>query len=384
MRIRERDGKDFDVPVFDLDSDGSATQDDAGMVPDHVVDDAAGVYPKVPLPGSLEVPVPHVHDDDDLETLPGIRTPDRLSPRGLVAETPEKTERPPRRETALERDAKKARSCEPKPPSGRPLEAAPRYAGNQAGLGATQMDDDLDQAQAQAVPFPPSPANPAWVQALLTGMSSLNQKQDSLHSTFRQLHEIVDVHAKRIHQLTEAHQNNATLHENTLARLASLETEVRELKSKSRSVSPVAPRSPVGSGAPYPRSGNHVGGREEPPENPSDMAVVFGGWLDARRSEIQAEVDEINSPLVRSTFSRLNLKLNDEMPIHEARHIQTRVVSTLKQASWKSQIPGSQDRVLWALPHRSAEKRNRIKAINYNHQGIPLESGRQSWEECYH
>ena len=98
--------------------------------------------------------------------------------------------------------------------------------------------------------------------------------------------------------------------------------------------------------------------------------------MDARRSEIQSEVEavlkslklseyvaEINIPFVRSTFSRPNLKLNDEMLIHEARHIQTHVVSTLKQASWKSQLPGSQDRVLWALPHRSAEKRNRIKAI---------------------
>ena len=86
-------------------------------------------------------------------------------------------------------------------PAGRPLEAAPLYAGNQAGLEATQMDDDLDQAQAQtqAGPFPSSPANPSWVQALLmgmsslnqkqvqallTGMSCLNQKQDSLRSTF--------------------------------------------------------------------------------------------------------------------------------------------------------------------------------------------------------
>ena len=70
-------------------------------------------------------------------------------------------------------------------------------------------------------------------------MSSLNQKQDSLHSTFRQLHDTVDVHAKRIiHQLTEAHQNSATLHENILARLQSLAVEVKELRSRSRSVQP--------------------------------------------------------------------------------------------------------------------------------------------------
>ena len=124
------------------------------------------------------------------------------------------------------------------------------------------MDDDLDQAQTAQAPFPASSTNPHWVQALLTGVSSLNQKQDSLHSTFRQLHDTVDVHAKRIHQLTEAHQNNATLHENTLARLISLETEVRELRAKSRSVSPVAPRSPGASRAPSPRARNGGGGPE--------------------------------------------------------------------------------------------------------------------------
>ena len=84
MRIRERDGKDFDVPVFDLDSEGSTNQDDAGlMVPDRVVDDAARVYPKVPLPVSLEVPIPHVHDDDDDE-LQTLLKPLRLFWKGML------------------------------------------------------------------------------------------------------------------------------------------------------------------------------------------------------------------------------------------------------------------------------------------------------------
>ena len=132
MRIRERDGKDFDVPVFDLDSDGSVAPDDAGLMTDHVVDDA-GVYPRGSLRECLEVPVPSAHDDDDLETLAGICTPDKLPPRGPV-ETSEKTERPPRRETILERDTKKALTCFGKPPPvGGPLEAAPLYAGKQAG-----------------------------------------------------------------------------------------------------------------------------------------------------------------------------------------------------------------------------------------------------------
>ena len=51
LRIRERDGKDFDVPVFDLDPKGSASHDDAGLMRHDVVDNAAGVNPKSRGPG---------------------------------------------------------------------------------------------------------------------------------------------------------------------------------------------------------------------------------------------------------------------------------------------------------------------------------------------
>ena len=51
------------------------------------------------------------------------------------------------------------------------------------------------------------------------------------------------------------------------------------------------------------------------------------------------------------------------MPIQEARDVQNHIQQTLKKASWKSRIDGNKDRVLWSLPHRSAEMRNKIKAI---------------------
>ena len=142
---------------------------------------------------------------------------------------------------------------------------------------------------------PPSPhaseaSNPPWVQALLTGMSALNQKQDSLHARFRQLHQTVDEHAQKLHRLTDAQQNNSTLHEHTLTRLQ----KVKDVRSRSRSVSPVPlPKSPALSRAPSPRAGRGNVGCEEPADNFSDMVVVLGGWLEARRSEIVAEVETI-------------------------------------------------------------------------------------------
>ena len=72
-------------------------------------------------------------------------------------------------------------------------------------------------------------------------------------------------------------------------------------------------------------------------------------------------VAEVVVPFVRSTVARLSLKLNDDMPIQEARNIQNHIVQTLRKAAWKSCIVGSKDRALWSLQHRSAEKRNKIK-----------------------
>ena len=120
----------------------------------------------------------------------------------------------------------------------------------------------------------------------------------------------------------------------------------------------------------------HRSGRDEAPENPADLAVVLGGWKEARRSEIQSEVEqflqklglqvhvsEIVIPFVRSIFACLNLNIAPNTALPEARRLQTNLVAELKGAGLKSEIKGSRGVDLWALPHRTAEKRNRIKAI---------------------
>ena len=78
---------------------------------------------------------------------------------------------------------------------------------------------------------------------------------------------------------------------------------------------------------------------------------------------LQVHVSEIVIPFVRSTFARLNLSIAPNTTLPEARRLQTNLVAELKGAGLKSEIEGSRGVDLWALSHRTAEKRNRIKAI---------------------
>ena len=211
------------------------------------------------------------------------------------------------------------------------------------------------------------------MRALLTGMSSLNQKQDCMQNSFSTLSATVSDHSHKIDRLTKAHQDNDDLHAHTLTRLQALEGEVKALARHARSPSPAlsgGARSPLRGRSPTPL-GQRTG-REEVPENPADLAVVLGGW----RSEIQGEVEgllrklglqvhvsEIVIPFVRSTFARLNLNISSSTSLPEARKLQMNLVAELKTAGLKSEIEGSIGADIWALPHRTTEKRNRIKAI---------------------
>ena len=74
-------------------------------------------------------------------------------------------------------------------------------------------------------------------------------------------------------------------------------------------------------------------------------------------------MSEIVIPFVQSTFARLNLNIAPGASLPEARRLQTNLVAELKGAGLKSEIEGSVGADIWALPHRTTEKRNRIKAI---------------------
>ena len=289
----------------------------------------------------------------------------------------------------VEREAKKARNGPQPLPcfGGSGLGAPPAFAGlSSRKVELTQLDADLDSSEEleRVAPYaslhhPSGGSTPPWVRALLTGMSSLNQKQDCMQNSFSTLSATVSDHSHKIDRLTKAHQDNNDLHAHTLTRLQALEGEVKALARHARSPSPAhAPpggaRSPLRGRSPTPL-GQRTG-REEVPENPADLAVVLGGWKEARRSETQGEVEglhrklglqvhvsEIVIPFVRSTFARLNLNISSSTSLPEARKLQMNLVAELKTAGLKSEIEGSIGADIWALPHRTTEKRNRIKGI---------------------
>ena len=87
-----------------------------------------------------------------------------------------------------------------------------------------------------------------WVVELRQGMHALLSGQQGLSADIQRLSSTLTVHEARIQRLTEAHQDNARLHENTQRRLKTLETEVEELKRASRSPTPA--RGPGSNAAP--------------------------------------------------------------------------------------------------------------------------------------
>ena len=203
------------------------------------------------------------------------------------------------------------------PVFGQALQAPPTYAASvttaKAECSGTQLDEDLE-----AIPGPPGlrpvsrllppgaskPAKtsqPPWVQMLLDGMQKLHMRQDSPQQSLSTVQGVVQEHSQQIARLTTAQKDNATLHEHTLSRLMSLETEVKKLKASSRSVSPAPPVRERSLGprdqregrqgrSPTPLPGSRLGGG---PQRLEDLQVLVGGWLEARRSDIEEELTQI-------------------------------------------------------------------------------------------
>ena len=79
--------------------------------------------------------------------------------------------------------------------------------------------------------------------------------------------------------------------------------------------------------------------------------------------KLTAEVAEVSVPFVRSTWARCNLATPPNISLNEARKLQTKIVQVIKEAKLHSELPDSNGQLLWCMPHRTPEKRNRIKAV---------------------
>ncbi|CAE7233959.1 pol [Symbiodinium sp. CCMP2592] len=162
-------------------------------------------------------------------------------------------------------------------------------------------------------------------------------------------------------------------------RMKDMESELREVKS--RSVSPVqTPRRGGGT------SGFRGTGQAPSPAGSSvagplvdDWQLVLGGYADAKREEIQAEVralfeeaeaspllKNIITPFVRSNICRMELLYLDE-GFGARRGVQQAVIVALRKAidarGKKSTIMGQERASLWVSRNRGPEERNRNRAL---------------------
>ena len=144
------------------------------------------------------------------------------------------------------------------------------------------------------------------------------------------------------------------------ARLVAVEEELRELRSRSPSVTSAAGSlSPRGSG-----SGRH-----------DDWQLVMGGWRECRRDDIEEEVrgwferadclpllKNVYCGSVRTNTCRVEL-LYVQSHLGERRKLQGKVVEALRAVARPPKAENQPPEPLWVKRNRSPEERARIRAI---------------------
>ena len=214
---------------------------------------------------------------------------------------------------------------------------------------------------------PQSP--PAWVHDLREMMvGGQRELMSELQSHKSHLAHVVT----QVQGIDDQQQDLAKAHKEMQHRMSNMEAEVRNLKSRSRSVSPAPP---LPDQSPRTTTASTAGGR--PPVD--DLQLVIGGWDDARRSEIEQEVRDlfakieasplllnIHVPFVRSRFARVELLFTNDS-LAERRRVQTLTLEALKKAltNYTSVIQGQQGKRLWVTRNRSKEDRENSSISQY-------------------
>ena len=215
----------------------------------------------------------------------------------------------------------------------------------------------------------PPAGPPSWATEL-RDMMSVGQKElmSELQNHKTHLSQVVSQVQgidRKQEALTKAQGDMAT-------RLDNMEAEVRNLRSRSRSVSPAPNRLPPPSHSPRSTTASTLG---KPVVD--DFQLVIGGWDEARRTDIEQEIrylfDQIGArallhnihiPFVPSRFARIEL-LYVSGSLSDRRKVQTLTLQALKShlEGYTSTISGQERRRLWATRNRSREDREKIRAL---------------------
>ena len=293
------------------------------------------------------------------------------------------------------RDKKTPPSSSPTSPDKRPrrqqqsrgsgLQPKPMFGGPQppnAGPAPT-LNTGATPAPTAAPQYHHIGEEPSWLSGfrdtLLADMKGMRQDQRQILNTVQEQREEFRVVGQRLDRVEGRNDELSKAQLDLNKRLEALSTELREVRS--RSVSP----------APTPRRGDNTG-RAGTGQAPStglgstapggpvidDWQLVLGGYVDAKREEIQQEIRElfqaaeavpllrnIITPYVRSNIARIELLYVDDN-LAARRKVQQAVLNKLRQIlqerDKKSNIIG-QTGQLWISRNRSIEERNRNRAI---------------------
>ena len=259
--------------------------------------------------------------------------------------------------------------------------------------------DELDSANAERprhVRPSPQPAAgvgvyplpveaPPWIHDLHAGIMGLHNKVDLSRSEMAHFGTELQQQGVRVsclesvshdhtQQLQQAQQQILQLESRLkeLDKIQGLEKRITDLEASRRSLTP--PRSLRG-GDQSPRSPrSSVGSRED---SSSDLDIIVGGWVDAKRADAQQEVTnmfsaiqmtsavkELWAPYSRTNFIKVQLAFPDEQAhISVRRLFQLRVIEKLKVMKFTSGVQGSTGNKIWATKSKSPEERARVRAL---------------------
>ena len=250
--------------------------------------------------------------------------------------------------------------------TGEGLEAPPLFGGK-GGLAAPSNLHTKPSANPEV--FHLDPAVPSWVTEL-RDMVTGGQREimSELHNHKTQLTQV----GHQVQHLDRKHEDLSKAQADMCERLNNMEAEVKELRSRSRSVSPGPPHLPRPDLSPRSTTASTINKQVV-----DDFQVVIGGWEEAKRAEVEQEIrqlfEKINAspllhnihvPFVRTKFARVELLYTDQN-FTERRRVQSLVINALKTLfnSYYSTIPGQTDRKLWITRNRSREEREKIRAL---------------------
>ena len=223
-------------------------------------------------------------------------------------------------------------------------------------------------------PFPQE--MPPWLADIHAGLQSLHNKADRQYADITNGLQVQGIRLSHLETTTAEH---ADKHASADNRLSNIEQKLRDLESMREDLSrsprhgpaPRSPRSPRS-----PRHSNFGGYRDDFSEDEPDFDLVAGGWTDARRddaiqetktilqdAQVSDKVEEIWAPYSRTSFVKIRLLFEPNMPIAAKRKLQKTVIDKLKLKKYVSGVPGSENSKLWVTRSKTPEERVRTRAI---------------------